>query len=672
MGSEEGEDPICIACSQTILDEQFVQALQSEWHIHCFICTVCNNRLSSWYYERDGKLYCRQDYQAMFGESCNGCAQIIIGPVMVAGEHKYHPDCFVCIKCSVFIGDGDGYALVERSKLYCGQCYHNILVPIISTSPDTRAPHTVQLVTIPPTPEGQKRFSVAVEETLQYPTSPTPETERVSMRGLCVKDVDSLPAESTLRVGDRILEVNGTPVRKQNLHELDRLISQSTTELHLTVEHDPQPASTSTKTTKTTTTTTTTTDSPVTTQEHHSTTSTSVIIKPKTLNLAARQQIQQNQEDKERKMKLELDLPITRPERGSSLSKMKKADDVTMSQSLSSPINRASSWKQTVKNHRIFRPSDLIKGEVLGSGFFGQAIKVTHRQTGEVMVVKELIRFEDDAQRNFLKEVKVLRSLDHVHVLKFIGVLYKDKKLSLVTEFIDGGTLRHVVKNMGPDYSWLHRVNILRDISFGMTYLHSMGIIHRDLNSQNCLVRKNGSVVVADFGLARVMVQDKSDPRLQPFERNSSTRRSGRKKRYTVVGNPYWMAPEMLKGKAYDERVDVFSYGIIMCELIGRVSANPDHLPRTMTFGLNVPLFKEQFCDGCPTRLFDVAVKCCEVEPERRPDFTDIQSWLKSLSLKVESNGLTNGSVEVLKITPSTSSDNSGGSSSTGQENSAP
>ncbi|XP_071791066.1 LIM domain kinase 1-like isoform X1 [Asterias amurensis] len=626
-------------------------------------CTVCNNKLSSWYFERDGHLYCRQDYMAKFGEACNGCAQIITGPVMVAGEHKYHPDCFVCIKCSTFIGDGDGYALVERSKLYCGKCYHSILVPIITSSPASRVPHMVQLVTIPPTPDGQKRFSISVEETMQYPTSPTPTSEKVSVQSLCVKEVDPTPSEASLRVGDRILEVNGTPVRTQNLHELDRLISQSKTELQLTVEHDPtSPSSATTITTKSKTTTTTTTTTKTTTREvkegptsvkHHSTET----HKPKTLNIAARLEIHQSNEEKEQKKQT---IPITRPERGASMSKMKKpSDNGNLGQTLTSPINRASSLKQCTKSHRIFRPSDLIKGEVLGQGFFGKAIKVTHRGTGEVMVVKELIRFEDDAQRNFLKEVKVLRSLDHVHVLKFIGVLYKDKKLSLVTEYIDGGTLRDVIINMDCDYPWLHRINISRDISLGMTYLHSMGIIHRDLNSQNCLVRKNGLVVVADFGLARIMVQDKTDPRVPSFDRSSGTRRSGRKKRYTVVGNPFWMAPEMLKGKAYDERVDVFSFGIIMCELIGRVSANPDHLPRTMQFGLNVALFKEQYCDGCPVRLLDIATKCCEIEPEKRPDFNDLQAWLKSLSLKVETNGIQNGTIRTISIPVSTTATSS-------------
>lgn len=72
-------------------------------------------------------------------------------------------------------------------------------------------------------------------------------------------------------------------------------------------------------------------------------------------------------------------------------------------------------------------------GELLGKGFFGQVFKVTHKITKEVMVLKELYRVDEEAQRNFLKEVAVLRSLSHGNVLRFIGVLYRDKKLHLVT-----------------------------------------------------------------------------------------------------------------------------------------------------------------------------------------------------------------------------------------------
>lgn len=72
-------------------------------------------------------------------------------------------------------------------------------------------------------------------------------------------------------------------------------------------------------------------------------------------------------------------------------------------------------------------------GELLGKGFFGQVFKVTHKITKEIMVLKELYRVDEEAQRNFLKEVAVLRSLSHGNVLRFIGVLYRDKKLHLVT-----------------------------------------------------------------------------------------------------------------------------------------------------------------------------------------------------------------------------------------------
>jgi LIM domain kinase 1 len=239
------------------------------------------------------------------------------------------------------------------------------------------------------------------------------------------------------------------------------------------------------------------------------------------------------------------------------------------------------------------------------------------------MVLKELYRVDEDAQQNFLKEVAVLRSLCHTNVLHFIGVLYKDKKLHLLTEYISGGTLKELVHDTTNSLSWEKRLNLAKDISSGMTYLHSMDIIHRDLNSQNCLVKHDDTVVVADFGLARIISSNR---------KITNGKKRDRRERYTVVGNPYWMAPEMMKGKKYDEKVDIFSFGIILCEIIGRVQADPDYLPRNSDFGLNKVVFKEKFCSSCPEVFWRIAFLCTEIDPDKRPPFHILERWLTSIS----------------------------------------
>ncbi|KPJ07789.1 LIM domain kinase 1 [Papilio machaon] len=78
------------------------------------------------------------------------------------------------------------------------------------------------------------------------------------------------------------------------------------------------------------------------------------------------------------------------------------------------------------------------------------------------------------------------------------------------------------------------------------------------------------------------------------------------------------MAPEMMNGNVYDEKVDVFSFGIILCEIIGRVSADPDFLPRRSDFGLNEALFVDKFCkpNACPEPFYRVAFLACQLDPD--------------------------------------------------------
>ncbi|KAJ8909878.1 hypothetical protein NQ315_013512, partial [Exocentrus adspersus] len=301
-------------------------------------------------------------------------------------------------------------------------------------------------------------------------------------------------------------------------------------------------------------------------------------------------------------------------ERSSSMSRL--LDDTPTSKRCME-LSRAYSFLEPRPQQRVFRASDLVKGELLGQGFFGQVFKVTTRDTAEVMVLKELYRVDEEAQKNFLKEVAVLRSLHHNNVLRFIGVLYKERRLHLVTEYISGGTLTELLHDSAQPLPWEQRVSFAKDIAAGMAYLHSMNIIHRDLNSHNCLVRDDKTVIVADFGLARIVSHATNSARRVSPKNTASGKRQERKKRYTVVGNPYWMAPEMMKGNKYDEKVDIFSFGIVLCEIIGRVQADPDFLPRSNDFGLNQMAFKEKFCTSCPEPFYKVAFLCTDLNPDK-------------------------------------------------------
>lgn len=162
------------------------------------------------------------------------------------------------------------------------------------------------------------------------------------------------------------------------------------------------------------------------------------------------------------------------------------------------------------------------------------------------MVLKELYRVDEEAQQNFLKEVAVLRSLSHSNVLRFIGVLYRDKKLHLVTEYVPGGSLKDLIHNCELVLPWECRIRFAKDIACGMNYLHSKNIIHRDLNSLNCLVRDDKTVVVADFGLARIIKSGncKNSNRLTVDSNGTVNRKyRQRRQRYTVVGNPCKLLP---------------------------------------------------------------------------------------------------------------------------------
>ncbi|XP_035419766.1 dual specificity testis-specific protein kinase 1 isoform X2 [Cygnus atratus] len=280
--------------------------------------------------------------------------------------------------------------------------------------------------------------------------------------------------------------------------------------------------------------------------------------------------------------------------------------------------------------------------EKIGAGFFSEVFKVRHRQSGQIMVLK--MNKLTSNRGNMLREVQLMNRLSHPNILRFMGVCVHQGQLHALTEYINGGNLEQLLDSPVP-LSWSTRIQLALDIARGLRYLHSKGIFHRDLTSKNCLVRCEASgytAVVGDFGLAEKIPTYSEGSEKEPL---------------AVVGSPYWMAPEVLRGEIYNEKADVFAYGIILCETIARVPADPDYLPRTEDFGLDVTAFRTMVGIDCPAAFLQLAFHCCSMEPTSRPSFLEITQCLEGVlqhQLGVEGAGATLFSIRDSLPAPST------------------
>jgi eukaryotic-like serine/threonine-protein kinase len=165
---------------------------------------------------------------------------------------------------------------------------------------------------------------------------------------------------------------------------------------------------------------------------------------------------------------------------------------------------------------------------------------------------------DEQARRRFQQEAQTASSLNHPHILTVFEAGDFDGRQYLVTEFADGGTLRDWVRVKTP--SWKDIVEMLIGVGDGLACAHDAGILHRDIKPDNILVTRNGYAKLADFGLAKL--DERIDDAAITHTVESLTRPG------MLVGTIAYMSPEQASGNRVDGRSDIFSFGVVLYELL--------------------------------------------------------------------------------------------------------
>ena len=197
----------------------------------------------------------------------------------------------------------------------------------------------------------------------------------------------------------------------------------------------------------------------------------------------------------------------------------------------------------------------------IGAGGMGDVYRALDTKLNRPVAIKFLSEDLADrtARRRFHREAQLASSLNHPHILTVHDAGEFEGRQYLVTEFVDGGTLKEWV--IEDTRSWRQVVELLVGVADGLAAAHAAGILHRDVKPENILVASSGYAKLSDFGLARTETPTAAE--VTAGVATESRTRAG-----VVVGTPAYMSPEQASGKSIDARSDIFSFGAVLYELL--------------------------------------------------------------------------------------------------------
>ncbi|XP_025754728.1 ephrin type-B receptor 3b isoform X1 [Oreochromis niloticus] len=286
------------------------------------------------------------------------------------------------------------------------------------------------------------------------------------------------------------------------------------------------------------------------------------------------------------------------------------------------------------------------------SGEFGEVCRGRLKLPGRreiIVAIKTLkVGYTDRQRRDFLSEASIMGQFDHPNIIRLEGVVTKSRPVMIVTEFMENGALDSFLRLNDGQFTVIQLVGMLRGIAAGMKYLSDMNYVHRDLAARNILVNSNLVCKVSDFGLSRFLEDDPTDPTYTSSLYFMLTYSFA----YPQGGKiPIrWTAPEAIAYRKFTSASDVWSYGIVMWEVMSYGErpywdmSNQDVINAVeQDYRLPPPM-------DCPTALHQLMLDCWVKERNLRPKFTQIVATLDKLirnaaSLKVVTNSTQSSGV---------------------------
>jgi len=194
-------------------------------------------------------------------------------------------------------------------------------------------------------------------------------------------------------------------------------------------------------------------------------------------------------------------------------------------------------------------PNDVFRDIVkIGEGAAGEVFVAVEAKTGQKVAIKKMA-LNDESVELLVTEISIMKTSKHPNIVTYLDTYVTGNEIWVIMEYMGNGCLTEVLDQW--EFCQMNEAQIAfvcRETLRALAFIHSLHRIHRDIKSDNILLNDLGEVKIADFGYAAQLTQKKAQ-------------------RNTVVGTPYWMAPELIRGQDYGIKVDVWSLGIMLMEM---------------------------------------------------------------------------------------------------------